>query len=942
MKRMLINATQKEELRIALVDGQYLYDLDIESVGREQKKANIYKGVITKVNPSLEAVFVAYGGERDGFLPFKDIADSYFPLEKGGKRNIRDLKEGQEVLVQIEKEIRGKKGAALTTYISLAGSFLVLKPNDDRSGGISRHIQGRSRIELKKHLNEISIPKEMSVIARTASLDKTQSELQQDLDVLIQYWKEIQEEYKKHPAPILIHKEIDVITRVFRDYLRDDISEILLDNALFLDKAKKSLIDLGRADFIEKLHLYQGEIGLFNHFQIEHQIESAFSREVRLRSGGSIVIDVTEALTAIDINSSKSTKGADIEETALSTNLEAAEEIARQLRFRDLGGLIVIDFIDMKSIKNQRAVEDCLKEHIKSDRARIQITKISRFGLIEMSRQRLSSSLKEATHHICPRCEGTGTIRDNNSLSLSILRLIQEAVLKENTAQVDVIVPVEIASYLLNEKRQDIAQIEANSPLIKVVIAADSQMDTPAYKLIRKRSGEESGVLSYQLPKLVREQEEVNEFEQVEMSEPEKALLDGFKIEQTLDRTKSHKNGQKSAQSSARQDERLGFLSKLKKQITKWFAPTESEVAEKMTQVAEHAKKEGAGKNAVPVKNKPSNRSNRYRNESVKPQKKTDFKNNVKESHKKESSLKDDQNIAPVKTEKTTITPFVPKVKREKRVLAQSVRAKATQTDQISVDKEKKEESVKNVSHDVSKKGKSQVDTKHIQNKEAQVRDAVVFIVAPMPSLLTSVAQFEGVAKKEHYKFRPRRTLRHLRMNNQRKRRQNYKEKEFQKYVPAVSILEIALCRVYSYSVPNDSRVSSSFERINYPNQGQLLQAVSSLSGDPLEKEDHKVQDKKTSSKPSLIQNKSTQVDLLEEDLLQQSAKQIAQQDVDVLVEQVSYHAFAPITKAPSVVMNVAPSEIKIRMETLLFNPNSKGAGGLTAKEHAYSSQSKS
>ena len=530
MKRMLINATQQEELRVALVDGQRLYDLDIESLGHEQKKANIYKGKITKINPSLEAAFVSYGGERDGFLPLKEIAESYFPSNISGRRSIKHLQEGQEVLIQIEKEIRGKKGAALTTYISLAGSYLVLMPNDPRAGGVSRRIEGEERADLKRVIDALEKPKGMGVIARTAGVGKSQEELQQDLNALVNYWTAIQNESKNHPAPSLIHKESDIITRAFRDYLRDDVGDILIDNPKVLEIAKKRLADLGRVEYISRLKLYEGDVPLFNHFQIEGQIESAFQREVRLPSGGSIVIDATEALTAIDINSAKSIRGSDIEETAFNTNLEAAEEIARQLRLRDLGGLIVIDFIDMTPIRNQREVENRLKEAMKTDRARIQTTRISRFGLLEMSRQRLSPSLREATHHICPRCQGTGTVRDNNSLSLSILRLIQEEAMKDNTVQIDVIVPVPIASYLLNEKRRAINNIERMHPDVKIVIAGDEEMETPLYKVIRKRSGEETDVLSYNLPKLIRELEEEEE-DQVAELVVEQAVLSGPKVE---------------------------------------------------------------------------------------------------------------------------------------------------------------------------------------------------------------------------------------------------------------------------------------------------------------------------------------------------------------------------------------------------------------------------
>ncbi|MDN6072896.1 MAG: ribonuclease E, partial [Enterobacterales bacterium] len=447
MKRMLINATQQEELRVALVDGQRLYDLDIESPGHEQKKANIYKGKITRIEPSLEAAFVDYGAERHGFLPLKEIAREYFPnnYSSHGRPNIKDvLREGQEVIVQVDKEERGNKGAALTTFISLAGSYLVLMPNNPRAGGISRRIEGDDRTELKEALSSLQLPDGMGLIVRTAGVGKSAEALQWDLSFRLKHWDAIKKAAEGRPAPFLIHQESNVIVRAFRDYLRPDIGEILIDNPKILDLAKQHIAALGRPDFSSKIKLYTGEIPLFSHYQIESQIESAFQREVRLPSGGSIVIDSTEALTAIDINSARATRGGDIEETAFNTNLEAADEIARQLRLRDLGGLIVIDFIDMTPVRHQREVENRLRDAVRQDRARIQIGRISRFGLLEMSRQRLSPSLGESSHHVCPRCNGTGTVRDNESLSLSILRLIEEEALKENTNEVHAIVPVPV------------------------------------------------------------------------------------------------------------------------------------------------------------------------------------------------------------------------------------------------------------------------------------------------------------------------------------------------------------------------------------------------------------------------------------------------------------------------------------------------------------------
>ncbi|WES70170.1 ribonuclease E [Superficieibacter sp. HKU1] len=508
MKRMLINATQQEELRVALVDGQRLYDLDIESPGHEQKKANIYKGKITRIEPSLEAAFVDYGAERHGFLPLKEIAREYFPASYSshGRPNIKDvLREGQEVIVQIDKEERGNKGAALTTFISLAGSYLVLMPNNPRAGGISRRIEGDDRTELKEALASLELPDGMGLIVRTAGVGKSAEALQWDLSFRLKHWEAIKKAADSRPAPFLIHQESNVIVRAFRDYLRQDIGEILIDNPKVMEMARQHISALGRPDFSSKIKLYTGEIPLFSHYQIESQIESAFQREVRLPSGGSIVIDSTEALTAIDINSARATRGGDIEETAFNTNLEAADEIARQLRLRDLGGLIVIDFIDMTPVRHQRAVENRLREAVRQDRARIQISHISRFGLLEMSRQRLSPSLGESSHHVCPRCSGTGTVRDNESLSLSILRLIEEEALKENTQEVHAIVPVPIASYLLNEKRSAVNAIETRQDGVRCVIVPNDQMETPHYSVLRVRKGEETPMLSYLLPKLHEE-----------------------------------------------------------------------------------------------------------------------------------------------------------------------------------------------------------------------------------------------------------------------------------------------------------------------------------------------------------------------------------------------------------------------------------------------------
>ncbi|WP_070967512.1 ribonuclease E [Vibrio sonorensis] len=533
MKRMLINATQKEELRVALVDGQRLYDLDIESPGHESKKANIYKGRITRIEPSLEAAFVDYGAERHGFLPLKEIAREYFPegYTYQGRPSIKEvLTEGQEVIVQVEKEERGSKGAALTTFISLAGSYLVLMPNNPRAGGISRRIEGDERTQLKAALSTLELPQGMGLIVRTAGVGKSAEELEWDLNVLLNHWNAIKQASDSNPAPFLIHQESNVIVRAIRDYLRRDIGEILIDSNTIYERALAH-IQLVRPDFVNRVKKYDGEVPLFSHYQIESQIESAFQREVRLPSGGSIVIDPTEALTSIDINSARATKGGDIEETALNTNLEAADEIARQLRLRDLGGLVVIDFIDMTPVRHQREVENRLRDAVRMDRARVQIGRISRFGLLEMSRQRLSPSLAEASHHICPRCNGTGVVRDNESLALSVLRLIEEEALKDNTAQVLAVVPVPIASYLLNEKRRSINHIERIQE-VKITVVPNSDMETPHFDVIRVREGEEFDLLSYLLPKKIEALKEAESKETPEVEAKPKKLeepvLKGF------------------------------------------------------------------------------------------------------------------------------------------------------------------------------------------------------------------------------------------------------------------------------------------------------------------------------------------------------------------------------------------------------------------------------
>uniref|UniRef100_UPI00404738B6 Rne/Rng family ribonuclease n=1 Tax=Polynucleobacter sp. TaxID=2029855 RepID=UPI00404738B6 len=487
MKRMLFNATQQEELRVAIVDGQKLIDIDIEAAGREQRKGNIYKGVITRIEPSLEACFVNYGEERHGFLPFKEVARTYFK-EGIDVRNasIKDaLREGQEIIVQVEKEERGQKGAALTSFVSLAGRYLVLMPNNPRGGGVSRRIEGEDRQELREAMSQLEVADGMSIIARTAGIGRDATELQWDLSYLMQLWKAIDEAATGNSAPLLIYLESSLVIRAIRDYFQPDIGEILIDTDDIYDQAA-AFMSVVMPDNLPRVKRYQDDVPLFSRFQIEHQIETAYSRTVPLPSGGAIVIDHTEALVSVDVNSARATRGSDIEETATRTNLEAADEIARQARLRDLGGLIVIDFIDMDSSKAQKDVENRLRDALRHDRARVQMGKISKFGLMEMSRQRLRPALSEGSHVTCPRCNGTGHIRDTESSALQVLRIIQEEAMKENTAAIHTQVPVEVAAFLLNEKRAEVIKIESRFK-VNVLMVPNKHLETPHYKLERLR-----------------------------------------------------------------------------------------------------------------------------------------------------------------------------------------------------------------------------------------------------------------------------------------------------------------------------------------------------------------------------------------------------------------------------------------------------------------------
>ncbi|QEH19559.1 ribonuclease E [Histophilus somni] len=771
MKRMLINATQKEELRVALVDGQRLFDLDIENPGHEQKKANIYKGRITRVEPSLEAAFVDYGVERHGFLPLKEIAREYFPDDYvyQGRPNIRDiLSEGQEVIVQVNKEERGNKGAALTTFVSLAGSYLVIMPNNPRAGGISRRIEGDERLELKEALSSLDVPEGVGLIVRTAGVGKSPEELQWDLKVLLHHWEAIKQASQSRPAPFLIHQESDVIVRAIRDYLRRDIGEILIDSPKVYEKAKAH-IKLVRPDFINRVKLYQGEVPLFSHYQIESQIESAFQREVRLPSGGSIVIDATEALTAIDINSARSTRGGDIEETALNTNLEAVDEIARQLRLRDLGGLIVIDFIDMTPVRHQREVENRMREAVRQDRARIQISRISRFGLLEMSRQRLSPSLGESSHHVCPRCQGTGKIRDNESLSLSILRLLEEEALKENTKQVHTIVPVQIASYLLNEKRKAIHSIEKRHN-VDIVVAPNEAMETPHFSVFRVREGEEINELSYNLAKLH------------EMNDETYVVEDAF-ISRHLENSAATVESavENAAVSLAietpapmpqeRKQERESLLRRIIEGIKNLFADNSS--------------KNKKNKNTRQNKNARHNRRNQDRRSSRR----------IRQEHE----IKSDENNK-LDTQHSHYTERYSK-HAKKGVDDPQIQTKKAGELEIHT---KDDETIETIQprrqrRDLRKKVRVEenlVDTPNLGSTEEHVENEKT--IEPVTSLEQAVLQTENekTHERQDNNYRHRRLPRHLRVNNQRRRR-NVELKSAMPLFAAVASPELASGKVW-------------------------------------------------------------------------------------------------------------------------------------------------
>jgi ribonuclease E len=863
MKRMLINATQQEELRVALVDGQKLYDLDIESPGHEQKKANIYKGRITRIEPSLEAAFVDYGAERHGFLPLKEIAREYFPnnYASHGRPNIKDvLREGQEVIVQVDKEERGNKGAALTTFISLAGSYLVLMPNNPRAGGISRRIEGDDRTELKEALSSLDLPDGMGLIVRTAGVGKSAESLQWDLSFRLKHWEAIKKAAEGRPAPFLIHQESNVIVRAFRDYLRPDIGEILIDNPKILDLAKEHISALGRPDFSSKIKLYTGEIPLFSHYQIESQIESAFQREVRLPSGGSIVIDSTEALTAIDINSARATRGGDIEETAFNTNLEAADEIARQLRLRDLGGLIVIDFIDMTPVRHQREVENRLRDAVRQDRARIQIGRISRFGLLEMSRQRLSPSLGESTHHVCPRCSGTGTIRDNESLSLSILRLIEEEALKENTQEVHAIVPVPIASYLLNEKRDAVNAIEKRQGGVRAIVVPNDQMQTPHYHVLRVRKGEESTTLSYLLPQYHEaELEQTVDDLTGERKQPEQPALATFALptEDVLE-TNEPPAAQPTQQAAVSQQPQTGWFSRVLSGVKSLFSgntqPVEPAQPESIgeTQTQEETA-DNANKRDRRDKRRQNNRRERNTDRGNNRENRGESRENRDEQRR---NRRNNQDIQPVDAEQIvdeTQTPprdeQAPRRERnrrrqdDKRKTVQEEKTSEVNNDELNTTPEENEEELR-PTQVMPRRQRRQLnqkvrveDTAATQLENTVKPDVTLAPAAPVSDVApvqvaeaTEAAETEENTRENGMPRRSRRSPRHLRVSGQRRRR--YRDERYPTQSPmpvsgAFASPEMASGKVWiSYSLMQ--QVTAAAERAQQPIAQPVAESIQS------------------------------------------------------------------------------------------------------------------
>ncbi|MCF2950403.1 ribonuclease E [Paraglaciecola aquimarina] len=763
---MLINATQQEELRVALVDGQKLYDLDIESPGHEQKKANIYKGTITRVEPSLEAAFVDYGAERHGFLPLKEIARTYFP--KGykfeGRPNIKEvIKEGQEIILQIDKEERGQKGAALTTFISLAGSYLVLMPNNPRAGGISRRIEGDERTELKAALSGLDLPNGMGLIVRTAGVGKSAEELAYDLDYLVSGWTRITEMAESRPAPFLIHQESDVVVRAIRDYLRRDIGEILVDKTSVHERALKHVEQM-RPDYANRVKLYRGDVPLFSHYQIESQIESAFQREVRLPSGGSIVIDPTEALISIDINSARATKGSDIEETAFNTNLEAADEIARQLRLRDAGGLVVIDFIDMTPVRHQREVENRMKDAVRGDRARVQLGRISRFGLLEMSRQRLRPSLGDSAHNVCPRCSGHGTVRGTESLALSVLRIMEEESIKDNTGQIEAQLPVNVATYLLNEKRKTVGIIEKRHS-VQLIIIPNPNMETPHYSINRRRPDDAVQEMSYNQP-LIEVEETITDKTVAPAAPKEQpalqSLISGDNKNAPIAKAQ---NAVKSA----------GLLEKVSKWLSGLFTTEEKVIPKKTTHSRNQGGNQRRNKNARPDKNKQRNGKNYDKKE------RSEQSQNRKERKPRNDNRKprrDDK--APLEQTDKQVKSSAPAKKKE-QVAERRKRRDNRRSVRVETDKPEQTQNTAAVvaenNTEVTKAAPQVEDTKPRQQTasvEAPVMAQAETAPATQVESPASETPVEATASEEtNTRTRSRRTPRHARSAGQKRRKES-------------------------------------------------------------------------------------------------------------------------------------------------------------------------
>jgi ribonuclease E len=789
MKRMLINATQQEELRVALVDGQKLYDLDIESPGHEQKKANIYKGTITRVEPSLEAAFVDYGADRHGFLPLKEIARTYFPqgYRFEGRPNIKEvIREGQEVIVQIDKEERGQKGAALTTFISLAGSYLVLMPNNPRAGGISRRIEGDERTELKAALSGLDLPDGMGLIVRTAGVGKSSEELAYDLDYLVSGWGRIKDMADSRSAPFLIHQESDVVVRAIRDYLRRDIGEILIDDVSVHERALKHVEQM-RPDYANRVKLYKGDVPLFSHYQIESQIESAFQREVRLPSGGSIVIDPTEALISIDINSARATKGSDIEETAFNTNLEAADEIARQLRLRDAGGLVVIDFIDMTPVRHQREVENRMKDAVRGDRARVQLGRISRFGLLEMSRQRLRPSLGDSAHNVCPRCSGHGTVRGTESLALSVLRIMEEESIKDNTGQIEAQLPVNVATYLLNEKRKSVRSVEKRHS-VQLVIIPNPKMETPQYSVARRRPDDAVQEMSYNLPLIEQEENITDKTIAPAMAKEQPALQSLIAPEQ------------KKASPAAAAVKSESLLDKASKWISGLFKAEEKVVPKKTTHTRNQGTNQRQNRNARPDRNKRNSKNHERKEHGEQSANRNERPDRNERSERKPRNdnrkpRRDDKPVEATKdaalVAKNTAAVQAPAPapakkkeqvaeRRKRRDTRRSVRVEDDNAEKIKDVAAVQETSAPVIEHPVTV---SQNDTV-VVNKTADEQNAVeTSQVDVAPELATETTETQAVSEtntdeESSPRTRNRRSPRHIRAAGQKRRKEGDEKDE--------------------------------------------------------------------------------------------------------------------------------------------------------------------